>query len=459
MDSPVVLGKGSQFSLPEPDHPVPVKTFYQGEPVALGITQILIGIIGIVFGILLNFIDIDDSTYFLLIKIPYWGGILHIISGSLTVAAARNPKIPLVINLWETREGHGFKSLLSEELVKGMLAMNAISAITAGLGIVFLSFSVSPLLPFDFGYNCNYHRYDTKERCDEIQNIGKGILIFLIVLAILEFCISISLASFGCKVLCRDPFTETVRLQKEEGCGCLSECDTFQCRTTPTLRLQTASNSPLNSFSFIAALPECICLLQMEALNHCWICWPKGAALLAKLSMDSSLILGPGSLSPTTQTDLPVPLKKFYQGEPLALGYIISGSLAVAAARNPKIPLVKGTLAMNVISAITAGICIIFLGLAITFFRYHFMYLCYRFGNESEEKSCHDETIHIIEGILAVLIVFTVLEFCITISLASFGCKMLCRNTFTETVVVIYQNETPANAEHPPIDFKQPEFP
>uniref|UniRef100_A0A8C6Y050 Membrane-spanning 4-domains subfamily A member 4A n=1 Tax=Naja naja TaxID=35670 RepID=A0A8C6Y050_NAJNA len=213
--------------------------------------------------------------------------------------------------------------------------------------------------------------------------------------------------------------------------------------------------------------------------------------------MDSPLALGPGSLSSTTQTDLPVPLKKFYQGEPLALGitqifigimgiifgivlnviedhlfvyteimmpywsgilYIISGSLAVAAARNPKIPLVQGALAMNVISAVTAGICIIFLGLGITFFRYQFEYLCYRFGNESEDSSCHDNTVHIIEGILAVLIVFTILEFCITISLASFGCKMLCRNTFTETVVVIYQNETPAKAEHPPIDLKQPEF-
>ncbi|XP_058052434.1 membrane-spanning 4-domains subfamily A member 4A-like isoform X2 [Ahaetulla prasina] len=152
------------------------------------ITQIFIGITGIVFGLLVNLID-TRLSYFLLIKIPYWGGILYIISGSLTVAAARNPKIPLV---------------------KGMLAMNAISAITAGLGIILLSFSFSPLLPFDFGSICNYHRYDTKEKCDEIQNIGKGILVFLIVVNLLEFCISISVASFGCKMLCRDPFTETV---------------------------------------------------------------------------------------------------------------------------------------------------------------------------------------------------------------------------------------------------------
>ncbi|ETE64500.1 Membrane-spanning 4-domains subfamily A member 4D, partial [Ophiophagus hannah] len=90
-----------------------------------------------------------------------------------------------------------------------------------------------------------------------------------------------------------------------------------------------------------------------------------------------------GSLSYITQTDFPVPLKKFYRGEPLALGNI--------------------------------GI-----------------------------------------GILTILTLFTALEFCITISVASFGCKMLCRDTFPETVVVIYQNVSPASAEQdPPLDCKQ----
>ncbi|XP_070619908.1 membrane-spanning 4-domains subfamily A member 4A-like isoform X2 [Erythrolamprus reginae] len=182
--------------------------------------------------------------------------------------------------------------------------------------------------------------------------------------------------------------------------------------------------------------------------------------------MDSSLNLGS-----TIETDLPGPVKKFFRGEPLALGitqifigitgiifgilldYIISGSVAVAAARNPKIPLVKGALSMNVISAVTAGIGIVILGITLPTVRFHFMYFC------SEPLEVCLETIHIVEGILAILLVFTIVEFCIAISLSSFGCKMLCRNTFTETVVVIYQNETPAGTEHLPIDCKQPEFP
>ncbi|KAM3830137.1 membrane-spanning 4-domains subfamily A member 4A-like [Vipera latastei] len=212
--------------------------------------------------------------------------------------------------------------------------------------------------------------------------------------------------------------------------------------------------------------------------------------------MDAPLVQG--ALPATTQTDLPVPLKKFYQGEPLPLGitqifigiagmifgilldimnnnhfmiysaikiaywsgilYIISGSLAVAAARNPKIPLVQGALAMNVISTIAAGIGIMFLSFSFSFrFPYHFMYLCHELEHQSQEK-CY-EILNIMDGILAVLIMFNILEFCITIFVASFGCKMLCRNSFTETVVVIYQNVTPASVEHPPIDCKQPEFP
>ncbi|XP_058052444.1 membrane-spanning 4-domains subfamily A member 4A-like [Ahaetulla prasina] len=153
--------------------------------------------------------------------------------------------------------------------------------------------------------------------------------------------------------------------------------------------------------------------------------------------MDSPLNLDPGSPSSTTRTDLPVPLKKFFQGEPLALG-------------------VQGALAMNAISAITAGIGIIFLGLTITIFTFHFKYICSKHGIESRE-SCPE--IYKMEGILAVLTVFNLLELCIATSFASFGCKMLCRNAFTETVVVIYQNAPPASAENPSIGCKEPESP
>ncbi|KAL7981184.1 hypothetical protein Chor_005418 [Crotalus horridus] len=133
MHAPLV--PGSMPSTTQTDLPVPLKKFYQGEPLALGITQIFIGIIGMIFGILLDIMN-DYFIIYSVIKIAYWSGILYIISGSLAVAAARNPKIPL--------------------------------------------------------------------------NIIKGILAVLIMFTILEFCITISVASFGCKMLCQNTFTETV---------------------------------------------------------------------------------------------------------------------------------------------------------------------------------------------------------------------------------------------------------
>ncbi|KAM6428812.1 membrane-spanning 4-domains subfamily A member 4A-like isoform 1-T5 [Liasis olivaceus] len=218
--------------------------------------------------------------------------------------------------------------------------------------------------------------------------------------------------------------------------------------------------------------------------------------------MDSLPAVGPGSLPSSPGSDLPLLLKKFYRGEPLALGitqiftgiigiifgllvnltdeymnpyteimmpywsgilYIISGSLAVAAAWKPKLPLVKGMLAMNVISAVTAGIGIICLSITLSSFFLHYgWYSCSYLSDDSLQKQCYETSTHlygIIKGMLAILTVFTILEFCITISVASFGCKVLCRDSYTQTVVVIYQNVTPDNAEHSPVDCKEPESP
>ncbi|KAG8143309.1 hypothetical protein E2320_000564 [Naja naja] len=166
-------------------------------------------------------------------------------------------------------------------------------------------------------------------------------------------------------------------------------------------------------------------------------------------SMDAQpVVMTAGSLSYITQTDFPVPLKKFYRVHHL-------GSLAVAAAWNPRMPLVQSMVAMNVLSTVAAG-----LGLASLFATFGIPYLfnlsshCHNFKEEIEKKCDANQNIGI--GILTILTLFTALEFCITISVASFGCKMLCRDTFPEQVVVIYQNVSPASAEQvPPLDCKQ----
>ncbi|KAM3830134.1 membrane-spanning 4-domains subfamily A member 4D-like isoform 1-T2 [Vipera latastei] len=187
MDSVVVMGPESLPSATKTDLPVPVKKFYQGEPLALGIAQIFIGMIGIIFGMLINIIN--EHIFYLIVFAPYWSGILYIISGSLAVAAAWNPRMPLV---------------------QSMLAMNVLSTVAAGLGLasLFATFSLPYL--YSLNLHCNHLKKEIQEKCDQLEKFGGGILIILSLFTVLEICITISVASFGCKMLCRNTFPEKV---------------------------------------------------------------------------------------------------------------------------------------------------------------------------------------------------------------------------------------------------------
>lgn len=147
--------------------------------------------------------------------------------------------------------------------------------------------------------------------------------------------------------------------------------------------------------------------------------------------------------------------------------FIISGSLSVAAARNPKPSLVKGMLGMNTVSAVAAGIVIIFISITLGSSGWHAYYLCsssyHSFQRDLDmDPLCYENRIipfYIKIGILSVLLLFSILECCITISNAAFGCKTLCRDTYSETVVVVYQNSPPGNTVGLPTASKDAENP
>ncbi|KAM9114268.1 membrane-spanning 4-domains subfamily A member 4A-like isoform 1-T1 [Pangshura tecta] len=216
---------------------------------------------------------------------------------------------------------------------------------------------------------------------------------------------------------------------------------------------------------------------------------PSGVILLTQI------IPQPHSSDPSAP---PRPLRKFYQGEPLALGitqiftgivqvafgivlilvnvhqlivltgtpfwtgilYIISGVICVAAAKNPKISLVRGLLAMNILSAIVSGLGIV---------SYSFSFVFdYRHGHcqwvESSQSCAPTSGVptalplwlspgqDIMLGVTRILFVFTILEFCVSISSVAFGCNTLCRDSYSDMSVVIYQNMGPpaALANDPP---------
>ncbi|XP_035252233.1 membrane-spanning 4-domains subfamily A member 4A-like [Anguilla anguilla] len=92
--------------------------------------------------------------------------------------------------------------------------------------------------------------------------------------------------------------------------------------------------------------------------------------------------------------------------------YISSGALSVAANNNLNKCLVSGTLGMNIISTITAGIAVI----------------CISKSNPFQLGVHHPfSNIYIIhQGVIGVLLVFSILEFIISICVSAFACRAVC---------------------------------
>ncbi|XP_054855761.1 membrane-spanning 4-domains subfamily A member 15-like [Eublepharis macularius] len=189
LSNPATLASISS-SITRPSMPRPLKNLYKGEPMALGITQILIGILEIAFGLVIVIADRDHFPHTHIVN-PYWTGIPYIISGSLSVAAAKDSKL---------------------SVVKGMLGMNVVSAVAAGIGIVILSVYVA--YP-RYHYMCDsyYTEHVPEEICHEAIIIPHAVMfnmsVILLVFTILEFVIAITGAAFGCASICRNAYSET----------------------------------------------------------------------------------------------------------------------------------------------------------------------------------------------------------------------------------------------------------
>ncbi|KYO32320.1 membrane-spanning 4-domains subfamily A member 4A [Alligator mississippiensis] len=165
--------------------PKPLEKFQQGEPLALGITQILVGIQQTAFGIIM--IALVDYHYpALQVGTTIWTSVLCVISGSLSVAASRKPKIPLV---------------------KAVLALNSVSAVLLGVGLVVF------FLSFTFLHGVHHCTWDPEQmECVpaplEVQGILEGVIILLFILTLLQFCLALTGAAFGCKAICRDSYVD-----------------------------------------------------------------------------------------------------------------------------------------------------------------------------------------------------------------------------------------------------------
>ncbi|XP_051778549.1 membrane-spanning 4-domains subfamily A member 12-like [Erpetoichthys calabaricus] len=113
------------------------KNCLNGEPKALGVLQILIGMLNIFLGIIL-FTSLSFLKY---TGIPIWGGIFYIISGSLSVASDRYHH---------------------RSLINGNLAMNIISSISSGIGIFLCGFDLIMFMDvydsYMYEFKCSFQR-------------------------------------------------------------------------------------------------------------------------------------------------------------------------------------------------------------------------------------------------------------------------------------------------------------
>ncbi|XP_076871954.1 membrane-spanning 4-domains subfamily A member 8-like isoform X2 [Brachyhypopomus gauderio] len=120
--------------------------------------------------------------------------------------------------------------------------------------------------------------------------------------------------------------------------------------------------------------------------------------------------------------------EKFLKVQPKALGYIIAGSLTVAAENKRHICLLKGSLGMNVVSAVFSGTAIVLFSMDFVVrqvFNCYEMYGSYEsYGSESHEECWMFFSRS--NGISGVLLLFSLLQFIISICISAFGCRATC---------------------------------
>ncbi|XP_067850653.1 membrane-spanning 4-domains subfamily A member 15-like [Heptranchias perlo] len=164
------LNQGTYMATRVPQNNPGVQEMLKGKLKALGITEIVTGIIAVLIGtIQISSKPIRFSGFSITVGTPWWTGVLFIIAGSLAVAVEKTP---------------------TQCLISGCLSMNIISTIFCLPAIIMYSvnFTIVP-----YCYDCG--QYKTLQ-------IGTVVcLAILLVLSLLNAAISIAISCFNCKAV------------------------------------------------------------------------------------------------------------------------------------------------------------------------------------------------------------------------------------------------------------------
>ncbi|GLD58150.1 membrane-spanning 4-domains subfamily A member 15-like isoform X1 [Lates japonicus] len=157
-----------------PQHLVGIQKFTKGRPMALGTIQIMIGLITLLFGIVMA---INADTLGVFSGFFIWGALIHILAGSLTVAAGKS---------------------LNRCLVNGTLGVSVLAAVVSCIATILHSLDATGIMWRScYGYSDPSNRGEDMF-CLFYQARTQGVLGVLIVFNLLELIVSITVAGYGC---------------------------------------------------------------------------------------------------------------------------------------------------------------------------------------------------------------------------------------------------------------------
>ncbi|XP_066462270.1 membrane-spanning 4-domains subfamily A member 4A-like isoform X2 [Eleutherodactylus coqui] len=135
-------------------------------------------------------------------------------------------------------------------------------------------------------------------------------------------------------------------------------------------------------------------------------------------------------------------------GAPIWSGilFIISGSLSISASRKPTVGKVTASLVMNIFSSLAAACGVILFAIDLSIqrsygTRYQWWTYCASYHNDPQCLGAFTPWPAGI-GLVSNIILLYMLMLCISISTSVFACRTVCRTSFEETTVVIYQTTT-----------------